>query len=126
MTTVTYTASDDVGLGDGSAAIYTWNGLTTANNDGQPMKAAAWADRSVHVTGTWGAGGALVIEGSNNGGTTWVTLFSAQGAAISLSADALKQIVEVAALTRPRVTGGDGTTSLNVTLLARRANPMRT
>ncbi len=111
--------------GDGSVVLFRFTALTQTGSDTTaPIEFAQWADRSVQVQGTWGAAGGLAIEGSNDG-TNYVTLFSAQGAALALTADSLKQIVEVPRFARARVTGGDGTTSLNVTFVMRRANPLR-
>lgn len=110
--------------GDGSVIVFKFTPLTTANADSAPIEFAQWADRCVQVGGVWGAGGAAVVEGSNDG-ATWFTLNSAQGTALSLSANALKQVVEVTRYARVRVTGGDGTTSLAVNFVLRRAQPLR-
>lgn len=111
--------------GDGSCLLWEYTPLTTTNADSSPIGFTQWGDMSVQVRGTWGAGGALAIEGSNDG-TNYVVLNSAQGTALSLSADSLKQIVERPRYVRARVTGGDGTTSLAATFVFRRATPMRT
>jgi hypothetical protein len=112
--------------GDGSVVVFRFTGLTQTGSDvTAPIEFAQWADRSVQVQGTWGAAGGLAIEGSNDG-TNYSTLNHAQGTAATFSADGLKQIVEVPRFARARVTGGDGTTNLNVTFCLRRANPMRT
>ena len=111
--------------GDGSCLLWEFTPLT---NTGADVTAAIdyvqWGDMSVQVRGTWGAGGAAVIEGSNDG-TNYVPLNNAQGTALSLSADSLKQIVERPRYVRARVSGGDGTTSLTATFVFRRATPLR-
>jgi hypothetical protein len=61
----------------------------------------------------------VLIEGSNDG-STFATLSDPQGVAISKTAAALSQISQVTRFIRPRVSAGDGTTSITVTLLARR------
>jgi len=112
--------------GDGSTVIVQWQSL--ANGDSGSAideKWAQWADRSVQITGTFGAGGTILVEGSNDG-TNYATLNNAQGSALSLTAAAIKQIAEMTRTTRPRVSAGDGTTALTVTLFMRRINPMRT
>lgn len=106
---------------DGSIMKFQWT--ITGTNDGAPMPWAQWADRSVQFAGTWG-GGTIVWEGSNDGGTTWVTLTDAQAVALSKTADAMEQIVEITELARPRATVG--VTSVVVSCVARRQNPMRT
>lgn len=110
--------------GDGSVIAFRFTPLTTTDADSAPIEFAQWADRCVQVDGTWGAGGAAVVEGSNDG-TTWFTLNSAQGTALSLSANALKQVTEVTRYARVRVTAGDGTTSLTANFVLRRAQPLR-
>lgn len=111
MTTVTGT-DNQYAL---SHRLRTWSPLTTTNADGNPINFASNGMGGVtfQVTGTWGAGGALVIEGSNDG-NTWFTLTDQANAALSLSANALKTVRDTPMFIRPRVTGGDGTTSLTV------------
>lgn len=123
MATVTPANNGNI-AGDGSVAMFTW--ATMANgDDGSPAELIPWADRCVQVTGTFGAGGTVVIEGSNDN-STWATLYHAQGSAASFTAAGIRQIVETPRYVRPRVTAGDGTTSLTVSMTLRRANPMRT
>lgn len=95
-----------------------WTGLLNGD-DGSPERQVSYADRSVQVKGTFGAGGTVVIEGSNDGGTTYVTLADQAGAALSFAAAGIKQIRDLPGLIRPRVTAGDGTTSLEVNIIAR-------
>jgi hypothetical protein len=111
--------------GDGSVLNIQW--LLLLNGDsGSPAGLPSFADRTVHIDGTFGAGGTVVLEGSNNSGASWMTLTDTLGAAISRTAESLKTITEAPALIRPRVTAGDGTTSINVRLVVRRATPLRT
>jgi hypothetical protein len=84
-------------------------------NDGEPFQNPGSADRSVQVTGTFGAGGTVVLEGSNDG-TNYRTLTDPQGNALSFTSAGLEAIQEITRYVRPRVTAGDGTTSLTVTL----------
>lgn len=79
---------------------------------------ALWSDRSVQVTGTFGSGGTVLVEGSNDG-TTWFTLNSPQGTALSFTAAGLKQILEGVLFIRPRVSAGDGTTAIAVAMMLR-------
>lgn len=92
-----------------------------AGDNGAATPFAQYADRSVQVTGVFGVGGACVIEGSNDGGVTWATLTDPQGNPLSFSAAGFEQIEEIAGLLRPRVSGGDGSTSINVNLCMRTA-----
>ena len=95
--------------------LRTWTPLTITNADGAPIAYASNGMGGVtfEVTGTWGAGGALVIEGSNDG-TNYFTLNDQANAALTLSANALKTVRDQPLYIRPRVTAGDGTTSLTV------------
>ena len=86
---------------------------------GTPIEFPLLSDRSVQVTGTFGSGGTVVLEGSNDGGTTWTTLKDPFGTALSFTAAGLSQVVEGALQMRPRITAGDGTTDLNVILFMR-------
>jgi hypothetical protein len=79
----------------------------------------------VQVLGTFGAGGNLRVEGSNDGGTTYATLTDPQGNALDFTSAKIEQITEVCELVRARVTAGDVTTSLTVAFLLRRAQQLR-
>ena len=95
--------------------------VSLANGDsGSPVEYHTSADRSVQVVGTFGAGGTVVIEGSNDG-TNYVTLTDPQANALSFSSAGLEAISELTRYIRPRVTGGDGTTSLSVYLIMRKS-----
>jgi hypothetical protein len=92
---------------------------SVANNDtGELCEIPGAADRSVQVQGTFG-GATVIIQGSNDG-TNWHTLNHPQGSPLSFAAAGLKGVVEITRFIRPSVSGGDGTTSVTVTLLARR------
>lgn len=118
MATVNYTNVTTRTFGDNSRVV-TWTPLTTTNSDGQPFEAPGWADRAVQITGTFGAGGTIVLEGSLDG-TNYVSLTDPQGNAISKTAASIEAVSELVRYIRPRVTAGDGTTSLTVTMIARR------
>lgn len=70
------------------------------------------------VSGVFGAGGTVVLQGSLDG-TNWVTLLDSAGAAISLTAAGFLTVRDIALYYRPNVTAGDGTTDLDCTLLVR-------
>ena len=123
MATITPTITDP--FGDGSVRKIVWSSLTTSNADGAAADWIQWADRCIQFTGTFGAGGTIKLQGSNDG-TNWFDLNNAQGTAISVTAAALKQVVELSQYVRPYVSAGDGTTNLTATLVLRRTNTMRT
>lgn len=109
---------------DGPIEIHQWTGLTKRTLDtGEPLNLAAFADRSVQVKGTFGTGGTVIIEGSNDRESDtpiYAQLVDPQGNAISFTAAGIEQVLESTYLIRPRVTAGDGTTDLTVTILVRR------
>lgn len=88
------------------ATICRWLGLTTGDT-GKPLPHSQYSDKSVQVTGALG-GATVVIQGSNDDGTTWVTLTDAQGNALSFSAAGLEMVAEATGLIRPSVSGGTG------------------
>lgn len=99
-----------------NATLFTY---TLANgDDGAPIgpNFADYSDRSAQVSGTFGTGGNLKIEGSNNS-TSYATLTDPQGSDLDVTAAKIKQIMERPRLTRPRVSAGDGTTAIVVALL---------
>jgi hypothetical protein len=121
MATITPTISNSGKFGD-NTIIYSWASMTNATSDvGAALELPGWADRSVQITGTFGASGTCVIEGSNDG-TNYVTLNNLQGSALSLGSATIKGIAEITRYVRPRITNGDGTTSLTVTIMARKAS----
>ncbi len=127
MATIPYTVSNPLtrsGTTNQGALLVTWGPM--ANGDvGVPYSSPHMADKSVQVSGTFGAGGNLRIEGSNQQGfdssgnaltPTYATLNDPQGTALNFTAAGIKAILENTNLVRPNVTAGDGTTSLTVSL----------
>src|SRR5574343_578083 len=99
--------------------VITW--ATMANGDtGEPFIGARYNTKSVQITGTFGAGGSINMEGSNNSGASpaYSILSDPQGNAITKTAAALEAIQEGTYLVRPNVTAGDGTTALTVRMFA--------
>jgi hypothetical protein len=95
-----------------------WTGLLNGD-DGEKLQPFDYSDCTIQFDGTFGAGGTIVWQGSNDG-TTWFTLTDAQTTAISKTAAAIEQVAEVSLYVRPLVTAGDGTTNLNARFYARR------
>lgn len=108
---------------DDNVVKFFWETLTTTNDRGVPIHESwmDYADRSVQVTGTFGAGGNLRIQGSNDDGTTYAALNDPQGNALNIAAAKIEQVSEIPLLTRPLVTAGDGTTDLDVSIVCRRS-----
>lgn len=102
--------------------IYTWAALAQGD-DGAPVSGPGWADRSFQVEGTFGAGGTVVIEGSNDG-TNYRTLNDPFGNPMSITAAGLYQLTQDSLYVRPRISAGDGTTAIAVSgLFARHGYP---
>lgn len=117
MATITPTLSDI--SGDGNVRKIVWAALTTTNADGSPAEWIQWADRCIQFHGTFGVGGTIKLQGSNDG-TNWYDLADAQGNAISKTAAGIEQVLEMTQFVRPYVSAGDGTTSLTATLVMRK------
>lgn len=98
--------------------IISWAGLLNGDS-GDPFELAGARIGSVQVLGTFGAGGTVLLEGSNDG-TTYATLSNQAGTAISHTTAVLKTPVETPRYVRPRVSAGDGTTDLTAILLVQR------
>src|SRR5687768_11534989 len=107
---------------DGNINLFkvTWSSLTTTNDVGEGIELQTFMDRTVQLKGTLGTGGAVTMQGSNDGGTTWGSLTDPQGNALVLDAvGELEAITELPELIRPKVTAGDGSTDLTVIVFMR-------
>ena len=96
---------------------------TLANGEaGDAMQFTEFADKCVQFGGTFGAGGTVILEGSNDltSPSNWSPITDPQANAISKTAAAIEQILETPMWVRPRVTAGDGTTAITVKLVSRR------
>lgn len=96
-------------FGDGSNS-FTVTGLLNGDQSSSNRQANS-GDRTVQVTGTFGAGGTCIVEGSLDG-TNWFQLKDTTGTLISFTAAGLKPVLEYTTHIRFNVTAGDGTTSL--------------
>ena len=120
MADLAYTVNMDVGSGDGSVRMVTWDRLVAASLTGTPFENPEFVDNCVQIVANTAGGATCVIEGSNDG-VIYGALFNAQGVALSVTATAApKQIVERPLWIRPRISGGNGSEDWTVTLLARR------
>lgn len=101
----------------GESSLIAWTGLLNGD-DGAPIQFGAFTDRSIQFVGTFGTGGTVVLEGSNDG-VNYVTLTDPQGNNISKTSASIEAISEATRYVRPRVTAGDGTTNLAAHLFLR-------
>lgn len=92
-----------------------WEGLDS-DDSGAPLQMPAFSDRSIQFTGTFGAGGTVSLEGSNDG-TNYEILQDIEGAAITLTSAGIRSVLELTRYIRPHVTAGDGTTDIDAHLL---------
>ena len=90
-----------------------WSGLLNGDT-GLPVYAADYPEKHIQITGTFGVGGTVVLEGSSDGGTTWALLHTRQGGDVTVTAAGVRTVGENPLLIRPRVSAGDGTTNLVV------------
>ncbi|MDE2106110.1 MAG: hypothetical protein KGL39_53300 [Patescibacteria group bacterium] len=102
-----------------AVAGYTLQWGPMANGDtGSPQSLPGFCDRSIAVSGTFGSGGSVALEGSNDG-VNFVALTTPPGVTIALTAAGLLPCSTACLWIRPHVTAGDGTTALTVTVFAR-------
>lgn len=103
---------------NGKGQVISWTPLNTTDDTGGAVDLIGYSDRSIQFTGTFGANGAIRIEGSNDG-TNYKVLTDPQGNDISKTAAALEAITEITRFIRPFVSAGDANTSLTATLLVK-------
>jgi hypothetical protein len=103
--------------------IVTWAALTTTNNYGSPFEMPGWSDRSIQLIGTLGTGGAVTLYGSNvaapdlTDDDDWAILTDQSDNNLALSTLKVEQVMQLTRWVRPKITAGDGSTSLTAILL---------
>ncbi len=111
-------ASQASGPTNESTVEVLWETLTTTNRPGAGVAIAKFPDKTVQVLGTFGSSASIAIEGSNDGGTTWAACHDITGTVIALTAAGLVLVVESPKLIRPNLTSGNGSTDIDVYLIA--------
>ena len=86
-----------------------WENLETSSDDGVGVAIPGAKSAVVQLLGTIGSGGAITMQGSMNGGSTWATLEDINSADVSLSALGIATIHELPTMIRPNATGGSST-----------------
>jgi hypothetical protein len=110
--------------GDGSVLQVTWNHLDATNNVGAAIAFSQWADRSVQIQGTFNAA-AVIWEGSNDNGNSYLPLTNPQGNPINnVTTATIMAVTEVCGLARPRTSGGGGNQDIVVSAVLRRATQL--
>jgi len=108
-----------VAVGDCDIADCAWLLLTTTNTTGDAFACAAFSDRTIQVYGTFG-GATITIQGSLDG-TNWATVNDQSDNALTFTTARMDSVQQLTRFIRPLLSGGDGTTSLNVRLCAKRS-----
>lgn len=101
--------------------VLTWGGLANAAIGDAALVADAREMLAMIVSGTLGVGGTVTWQGSADG-VNWFTMKSAIAVPANVTQTALStptMLKERPQYVRPNVTGGDGTTSLTVSLVVR-------
>lgn len=92
--------------------LHTWADMPNGET-GEPMAAGKLADKTVQVTGTFGTGGTVTMEGSMNG-TDWISLADEQGNVLTFTGGNGGLIMQNYRYIRPNITAGDATTAITV------------
>jgi len=113
-----------IGNQDGSVLLAEWLNITEADTTLPEIQYPEYGDRSVHIWGTFG-GGTLSMVGRNSLSGSQIVLVDPQGNAINATSEKLEQLLELTQFVAPKIAGATGA-SLNVAMVLRRSNSMRT
>jgi hypothetical protein len=111
MATRTFTA---LSLGT-RGILVTWNGLLNGD-DGTAFEAGDITEATIQATGTFGVGGSITLQASNDG-VNWFAATDAANVACTFTAQGGDAPVQTPRYWRPIVTAGDGTTALVAVLM---------
>lgn len=103
----------------GGVVVDTWSALLNNSTPGTPLQAANFIVNSVQVTGDFGVGGSINLEGSNDG-INWAIMPDINDNAATWTTGGIKFFKESTVWVRPNVTAGDGTTSLKMIVSLRK------
>lgn len=97
-----------------------WSGISQGDTC-TPVRWHGAGDRTVQVTGTFGAGGTVSVEGTlDSSDGTYAQLTDPFGNAISFTDAGIDTVTEMVKYIKPVIAGGDGTTNLTVIMLFRK------
>jgi len=112
MATIAVVKLEQSDLGEfRNSRLHVWETLLQGD-DGAPLSMPDFADKTIQVLGTLG-GATVNIEGSLDG-VTWSLLTSPQGDVLAFTAADLSAVTELVTHIRPNISGGDGTTDIDV------------
>lgn len=103
----------------GGVVVDTWAAMPSNSTPGDPLQASNFVVNSAQVLGTFGVGGSVNLEGSNDG-VNWTILPDINNNAATWTSASVKFFRESTVYVRPNVTAGDGTTSLTMIVSLRR------
>lgn len=106
---------------DGITMHSIWETLTTTNRPGDALVRPNFKDVCIQVKGTFGASASIAIEGTNDtaaGSEVWAKLDDTTGTVIALTAASIIQLVDTPYKIRPVLSNGDGSTDIDVTIVA--------
>ena len=108
---------------DMAVRAVTWTGLLNGDT-GDWISLAEWSGKSFQISGTFGVGGSISIQGSNDptAPTNAATLSNWQGTALTATTASFLTARDMPLWVRPNVTAGDGSTNLTCVLAAHRAD----
>lgn len=93
----------------GGVKIVTWT--LSDGQDGTPFVSPVFADKAAHIYGTFGSGGTIKIQGSNDTlGSDYEVLNDPNGNPMTFTSAGIRQVLENTYFVRPIVTGGSGVT----------------
>lgn len=96
----------------------TWAALANGESGDAASPPVEATTRSVQVSGTFGIGGSVTVEGSNDN-INWASLSNSFASTpIAMTSAGIQDILQNTLFIRPRVTAGDGTTALKVMIVA--------
>ena len=103
-------------------SVHKWSVSGLLNGDvSNTLNAPNLPDKTVSVSGVFGVGGSLSLEGDNVDGTGGVILKDTSGANLTFTAAGVAAIAPDAEFIRAHVTAGDGTTNLRVDIISTKA-----
>jgi hypothetical protein len=99
--------------GNSNAFATSW--VMASGDTAAPLSFSQFTDKSVQVSGVFG--GASVAFAGSNDGVNYFTLTDPQGNPLTFTTGKIKSVTEATVYCLPIVTGGDGTTTLTISVL---------